>query len=240
MSRDSMTPGPLARHVFANDAEEIKNHRFFHGIQWTQLHLMSPPFIPRVKENQSITKYFEEEKDIVTSDSSSFVSAQENIDSDADVDSEEIAKILGPHLPKWRAERIAKEKWLIGIDDCEDGELQRIKEHFGAGYEEWKARRMVDIAQLRIAKGIEPDWPHGKKKGKERKRPRDKMLRDPVVGRKAMELRKKKAFFGYTYRRPKPVYLAGSLGRSRRNGISRPTILPIAHEETSASVSTAL
>lgn len=66
------------------------------------------------------------------------------------------------------------------------------------------------------------------------------MLRDPIVGRKAMELRKKKAFFGYTYRRPKPLYLAASLGRSRRNGISRPTIMPIAHEEGSASVSTAL
>lgn len=170
MSKDSMTPSPLARHVFANDAEEIKSHRFFHGIQWTQMHLMTPPFVPRVKENQSITKYFEEEKDIITSDSSSYVSLQEYIDSNAD--SDEIAKVLGPHLEKWKAERIAKEKWLIGIEECDDGELQRVKEHFGAEYEEWKTKRMVEIADIRVAKGIEPEWPHGKKRGREKKRPR--------------------------------------------------------------------
>ena len=37
---------------------------------------------------------------------------------------------------------------------------------------------------------------------REKKRPRDKVLRDKEVGRKALELRKKGAFLGYTYRRP--------------------------------------
>lgn len=37
---------------------------------------------------------------------------------------------------------------------------------------------------------------------KEKKRPRDKLLRDPQVGRAVLELRKKGAFVGYTYRRP--------------------------------------
>ncbi|KAK5012987.1 hypothetical protein LTR39_003874, partial [Cryomyces antarcticus] len=41
------------------------------------------------------------------------------------------------------------------------------------------------------------------KEKKERKRPRDKMLRDPQLKKKVMELRKKGAFLGYTYRRPK-------------------------------------
>ncbi len=40
-------------------------------------------------------------------------------------------------------------------------------------------------------------------KAKAKKRPRDKVLRDKEVGRKALELRKKGAFLGYTYRRPK-------------------------------------
>lgn len=35
-----------------------------------------------------------------------------------------------------------------------------------------------------------------------KRRPRDKMLRDPQVGRKVMEIRKRVAFLGYTYRRP--------------------------------------
>ncbi len=37
---------------------------------------------------------------------------------------------------------------------------------------------------------------------KEKKRPRDMLLRDPEVGRKVLEIRKKGAFMGYTYRRP--------------------------------------
>lgn len=42
---------------------------------------------------------------------------------------------------------------------------------------------------------------HKSKKGREKKRPRDRILRDKDVGRKALELRKKGAFLGYTYRR---------------------------------------
>ena len=41
-----------------------------------------------------------------------------------------------------------------------------------------------------------------KREGKEKKRPRDRILRDKVVGREALELRKKGAFLGYAYRRP--------------------------------------
>lgn len=37
---------------------------------------------------------------------------------------------------------------------------------------------------------------------KKEKRPRDKLLRDPQVGRTVLEIRKKGAFMGYTYRRP--------------------------------------
>ena len=41
-----------------------------------------------------------------------------------------------------------------------------------------------------------------RKAGKEKKRPRDRVLRDKVVGRQVLELRKKGAFLGYAYRRP--------------------------------------
>ena len=46
-----------------------------------------------------------------------------------------------------------------------------------------------------------------KKLPKEQKRPRDRILRDPTVGRQALEMRKKGAFLGYNYRRPKPVMI---------------------------------
>lgn len=42
-----------------------------------------------------------------------------------------------------------------------------------------------------------------KRRKREKKRPRDKLLRDPEVGRAAMEIRKRGAFVGYTYRRPR-------------------------------------
>jgi protein-serine/threonine kinase len=37
---------------------------------------------------------------------------------------------------------------------------------------------------------------------KDKKRPRDKALRDSLVGRTVLEIRKRGAFIGYTYRRP--------------------------------------
>ena len=50
---------------------------------------------------------------------------------------------------------------------------------------------------------------------RERKRPRDKVLRDKDVGRKALELRKKGAFLGYTYRRPHLPIFDDDRGRQR-------------------------
>ena len=55
-----------------------------------------------------------------------------------------------------------------------------------------------------IIKEVSMLRPAGKRaKDKAKKRPRDKILRDRDVGRKALNLRKKGAFIGYTYRRPK-------------------------------------
>lgn len=52
-------------------------------------------------------------------------------------------------------------------------------------------------------------------KAKEKKRPRDRVLRDKDLGRKALEIRKKGAFLGYTYRRPKLVSFEEEHGRQR-------------------------
>ena len=55
----------------------------------------------------------------------------------------------------------------------------------------------------------------GAVRGKEKRRPRDRALRDKAVGRKVLELRKKGAFVGYTYRRPELVALSEERGRKR-------------------------
>ena len=52
-------------------------------------------------------------------------------------------------------------------------------------------------------------------KAKEKKRPRDRVLRDKDVGRNVLEIRKKGAFLGYTYRRPKLVSFEEERGRQR-------------------------
>ena len=54
-----------------------------------------------------------------------------------------------------------------------------------------------------------------KKAGKEKKRPRDRVLRDKVVGRQVLDLRKKGAFLGYTYRRPR--FSVGEEERGRQS-----------------------
>ncbi|EMC96050.1 hypothetical protein BAUCODRAFT_71436 [Baudoinia panamericana UAMH 10762] len=175
LSAASSTTSPLARHVYANGAEEIKSHRFFHGIPWSHMHLTPPPFVPRVRENQSITKYFEDEKDIImTDDASSYLSIRE--------------------------------------------------QHLGADYEKWKINRILQVAEEQLEQGLEARPLHRSRR--EKKRARDKLLRDPTVGKKVLEIRKKNAFFGYTYRRPKPLVLERN-DRSVRSAYARPSILPV-------------
>ncbi|KAJ5316667.1 hypothetical protein N7508_001175 [Penicillium antarcticum] len=53
-------------------------------------------------------------------------------------------------------------------------------------------------------------------KKKERKRPRDKILRDKKMGKSVLEIRKKGAFLGYTYRRPNEMALAFKIERGRQ------------------------
>ncbi|PPJ53854.1 hypothetical protein CBER1_03250 [Cercospora berteroae] len=233
---------PLARHVVANDAEEIKHHPFFHNIPWTQLHLYPPPFVPRVRENQSITKYFEDEKDIISEETSSYASLREHIPDDADEES--AAAVLGPHFARWKAEKTQREKIELGIEHCSDSEFHRIKEHFGIEYERWKAQRLVEIAEHRAEMGIDFEQlspttknlllPHQRK---EKKRPRDKVLRDPKLKKTVLEVRKKRAFFGYTYRRPKPIYIEGvTQGRYGRTRKPRPTILEVQKQDVGGNV----
>ncbi|KAL8781095.1 MAG: hypothetical protein Q9213_006153 [Squamulea squamosa] len=60
-------------------------------------------------------------------------------------------------------------------------------------------------------------------KPKEKKRPRDRVLRDKEVGRTVLEMRKRAAFLGYTYRRPKPNVYDDERGR---HGHGRRSKLP--------------
>ncbi|KAK5020259.1 hypothetical protein LTR60_000682 [Cryomyces antarcticus] len=185
-------------YVYSNDADEIKAHPFFEGIPWSRMHLIRPPFEPTIRDSQSITKYFENEEDILSepeADSSSYHSLEEDLDADAG--EQKIKEILGAHYDRWREDQMNTLKEELGISDP-DVDMSKMKELLGPDYEQWQADR---LQLLRDEFGMEGE--NDKKEKKERKRPRDKMLRDPQLKKKVMELRKKGAFLGYTYRRPK-------------------------------------
>lgn len=186
------------------------------------MHMTPPPFVPRVRENQPITKYFEDEHDILTDDSSSFVSMKENVDSNAS--EAQIKSVMGHHFDKWKAEQRQNEKEELGMHDFPDGEYDHLKDRMGTRFKQWKASRIVEIRKMQVQKGINPDGVV--KKVKEKKRPRDKMLRDPEVGKMVLELRKKGAFLGYTYRRPKSPCLDEDMQRGR-SAHARPSIIPV-------------
>jgi len=63
-SRDS--PG---RHVHPNDARDIKSHPFFAEINWNTIHRCRPPFVPKVRSEDS-TRYFDPEEQILADMSS--------------------------------------------------------------------------------------------------------------------------------------------------------------------------
>ncbi|KAL8767528.1 MAG: hypothetical protein Q9209_005992 [Squamulea sp. 1 TL-2023] len=72
------------------------------------------------------------------------------------------------------------------------------------------ARGCGDDGSLSLRMG---DNPAKTAKPKEKKRPRDRVLRDKEVGRTVLELRKRAAFLGYTYRRPKSSVYDDERGR---------------------------
>ncbi|KAH8726423.1 hypothetical protein GQ44DRAFT_825763 [Phaeosphaeriaceae sp. PMI808] len=146
--------------VYPNDAEDIKAHPFFRNIQWSTLHMTRPPFIPRVHGNQPITKYFDNENEIM--------SASDHLDSSS------YEAVVMPDVEN------------VFVDA--------------------EATPTADINAMALPPVCKQVWHSAKnvrRRRKEKKRPRDKLLRDPQVGRTVLELRKKGAFVGYTYRSPR-------------------------------------
>lgn len=152
--------------VYPNDAEDIKSHPFFRNIQWSQLHQTRPPFVPRVHGGQPITKYFDDEAEIM--------SASDHLDSSS---YEAVGELLVSNL----ADRVGENETTPLVQPAA------------------RQKSIAKPAQALFAKSLQ----EMKRRKREKKRPRDKLLRDPDVGRTVLEIRKKGAFVGYTYRRPR-------------------------------------
>ncbi|OCK83021.1 kinase-like protein [Lepidopterella palustris CBS 459.81] len=183
--------------VFRDDAEDIKAHPFFYGVDWKTIHLMRPPFVPRLRGDQPITKYFDDEADIM--------SESDHLDSSSY--SSHAVPVEKPAHPSNGAPKPAKEA------------LDAMKAQLESHYKRWNAPKRAgdDMAAKEGEKK--------RRRKKEKKRPRDKLLRDPQLGRTVLELRKKGAFIGYTYRRPRFTMgefdgRAGRMAGSRAVGMS--------------------
>ena len=171
-------------YVYADDATDIKAHPFFEGLSWDRLHLSRPPFVPDVKSRDD-TRYFDEEDPISdVDDASSYSSAQEGLE-------------LQVHEATIAAASTNPATITQGGDKYTREVNELIREE--------NAR--LDAAEAEAAKKKE------KAAAKEKKRPRDKLLRDKQVGRQVLEMRKQGAFLGYTYRRPKHSTVAEERGR---------------------------
>lgn len=173
------TSGLRAGFVFSNDAEDIKTHEFFQGIDWETHHLTRPPFIPKLGE-RNIAKYFDDEKDILS-----------------DGDDEESSS-MGSELDDLTPTSLFPHSNLAAVH-----QLRNVRSA------EFHAKNQFDIPACNQWKPLAlQDLPAFQPK-KERKRPRDRLLRDPALRRIVMDVRKKNAFVGYTWRSARHGILGG-------------------------------
>lgn len=166
-----------SRHVFPDDAEDIKAHRWFKSVPWDRLQTLTPPFVPHI-HGADDSHYFDESDTLEDWSDSSPPGA---VLSPEDV--REVLRDFSPHV--------------------QDHAIQLIETPF-------------DSTRLRkIDAQIESSWLRVEEKEmlkhfvrlygqKERKRPRDILLRDEDLKDGVMDIRKKTAFMGYAWRRMRP------------------------------------
>jgi protein-serine/threonine kinase len=155
---------PNAYFVFDDDASDIKCHPFFRGIKWDEFHLQCPPFIPQIRRDDSITRYFEDEKDILGSWTGTGLSENDERQSKMD---------MPPAIV---------EKLNLLKDNPNPVDSKVVEDVLT-----WLGNRNPQVLKSLF---IDPT-----------KRARDKILRDRKSGKTALQIRKRYAFLGYTYRR---------------------------------------
>ncbi|KAF2457620.1 hypothetical protein BDY21DRAFT_29977 [Lineolata rhizophorae] len=194
--------------VFTDDAEDIKSHPWFTGTHWDRLHEMRPPFVPRVRSGQSVAKYFEPESEICThsEDLDGAVSLSDSEVEEAVKEVEGVANVDEAGKPNIRHEHWGHEheSQMLEGTRAGSGTQQEI-----TGEKRAKGAPKKNDDGVAAIEGGETGDQKSKKilRKIERKRPRDKILRDIDCGPTALDIRKKLAFLGYTYRRQELLLL---------------------------------
>ncbi|TPX11239.1 uncharacterized protein E0L32_001057 [Thyridium curvatum] len=189
------------RYVYPYDAEDIKSHKWFRGVPWDRLHLLPPPFIPSLRSTDD-TQYFEEDDPI----SDRMDSSSESSEASAEPDDNLTAEQLELREQQRELKRVNRENEMRDALRGFGRSIQRLALGWVAAPYDATRLRNVDqcIDQLLGVGDLDKEVLKqfvrcfGRK---ERKRPRDRLLRDKGTKGIVLDLRKRHAFLGYTWRR---------------------------------------
>lgn len=229
---DKSSKNYQGRHVYTDDADDIKAHPWFKITDWTKIHKKKPPFIPKVKGWED-TKYFDDDESVSDLESSSSEEEAEptpvperenmlgvgNVKQDPQVFEDAIA--AAANMDHRISGHQQEDQHIVPSNAAKVNDLvcdqdQRMLHAIKRG--EIPGSFLNTVAQQNTTPVLQPQLDgtqhaqpqpenetKSKKPKKEKKRPRDKILRDPRTAKIALEMRKRGAFLGYTYRRPKGV-----------------------------------
>ncbi|KAI0120299.1 kinase-like protein [Hypoxylon sp. NC0597] len=197
------------RAVYPHDGEDIKAHKWFRDIPWDRLQYISPPFVPQLSGCED-THYFDEEEPI--SDWSESVpetsSEIEDLALNPLVAGGAVNGFPSPPLPRISPYRSPEKAADMQAQLAMFPRHVRgvIGQFVSVPYDSAKLKRMdheID-AMAPNAELCDAMKAFVRAFGRrERKRPRDRLLRDRNTKGPVLEVRKQTAFMGYTYRRIK-------------------------------------
>lgn len=212
------------RYVFPYDAEDIKAHKWFRGVPWETLHEIDPPYVPHLRGPDD-THYFDDEDSISDWSDSSEESEPEDpspssFGSPANSGPYGSSSLISPTTPSMLGSLKdlsigsrhpnPKAKLTSGAKQALHGFRRDVQKwalaaiaipydrnrlhHLDSQVDE----KFLDLGseEREILKQFVRVY--GKK---DRKRPRDKLLRDKNTKAVVMDVRKRTAFLGYTWRR---------------------------------------
>ncbi|CAK7219619.1 hypothetical protein SCUCBS95973_003876 [Sporothrix curviconia] len=200
------------QYVFPFDAEDIKAHKFFKGLPWERLHQMPPPFVPKIRSDDD-TQYFDD-GDMFDDDDESTEIPTPRCSKEGDGKDKNREAAAGGYVDNPPAAMNNKHDEEDSIDEAlEAFDVVVQMKALGWVATPYDSSRLkaieAEIGQL-IAHGLSTSdgeallrfvERYGKR---EKKRPRDRLLRDRETKKVSMELRKRNAFLGYTWRRMGP------------------------------------
>ncbi|OAL25008.1 hypothetical protein AYO20_10542 [Fonsecaea nubica] len=206
--------------VYPGDAEDIKRHAWFANTNWDTFYRQRPPYEPRVRDWED-TKYFDEEDALSDMDSATTLdevavapgqeAAAQNTNTNPKRKTTQLShhQAEGQNIVPSSAMNIPPPQDCpgLGVNHAEAEQMHALKNPLmqprvngclttGATLVDTGLHIEGTLATI-ITENVKP-----KAKKREKKRPRDIILRDPAAGAPALEARKLGAFMGYEYRQP--------------------------------------